>query len=54
MNDVREAQIFVGALGASHPIYTEATWTPTLSDWIGAHARMLEYVGGAPALMVSG
>jgi transposase len=48
----RDAQIFVGALGASHLIYAEATWTQTLPDWIGAHVRMLEYVGGVTALIV--
>lgn len=50
--ETRAAQIFVAALGASHLIYTEATWTQTLPDWIGAHVRMLEYVGGVPALIV--
>jgi len=50
--DTREAQIFVGALGASHLIYAEATWTQSLPDWIGSHVRMLEYVGGVPALIV--
>jgi transposase len=43
--EISAAQIFVGALGASHLLYTEATWTQTLPDWIGAHVRMLEYVG---------
>ena len=52
MGDVREAQIFVGALGASHLLYLEATWTQTLPDWIGAHVRMVEYVGGVTALIV--
>jgi transposase len=46
------AQIFVGALGASHLLYPEATWTQTLPDWIGAHVRMLEYFGGVTALIV--
>ena len=50
--EVRDAQIFVGALGASHLIYVEATWTQSLPDWIGAHVRMLEYIGGVPALIV--
>jgi transposase len=50
--EIREAQIFVAALGASHLIYAEPTWTQTLGDWIGAHVRMLEYYGGAPALIV--
>ena len=48
----REAQVFVGTLGASHLLYVEATWTQTLPDWIGAHVRMLEYLGGVPALLV--
>ena len=50
--EIREAQLFVGALGASHLLYVEATWTQTLPDWIGAHVRMLEYVGGVPALII--
>jgi transposase len=50
--ETRDAQIFVGALGASHLLYVEATWTQTLPDWIGAHVRMLEYIGGVPALIV--
>ena len=50
--ELTEAQIFVGALGASHLLYTEATWTQTLPDWISAHVQMLEYLGGVPALIV--
>ena len=50
--EVRDAQVFVGALGASHLLYVEATWTQALLDWIGAHVRMLEYLGGVPALLV--
>ena len=37
--EVREAQLFVAALGASNYTYAEATWTQGLSDWIGAHCR---------------
>lgn len=48
----RATQVFVGALGASHLLYVEATWTQALPDWIGAHVRMLAYVGGVPALLV--
>src|SRR6185437_8137958 len=47
-----DAQIFVSALGASHLLYTEATWTQTLPDWIGAHVRMVEYYGGVTALII--
>lgn len=50
--DIHEAQIFVGTLGASHYIYTEATWTQRLPDWIGAHGRMYQDFGGVPALTV--
>lgn len=33
-------------------LYVEATWTQALPDWIGAHVRMLESLGGVPALLV--
>jgi transposase len=46
------AQTFVGALGASHLLYPEATWTQTLPEWIGAHACMLEYFGAVTTLIV--
>jgi transposase len=49
---IRQAQIFVGTLGASHYIYAEATWTQQLPDWIGAHVRMYTELGGVPALTV--
>ena len=47
--EIREAEIFVGVLGASNLTYAEATWTQTLPDWTGAHARMLRFFGGAPS-----
>ena len=50
--EIRTAQVFVAALGASHLIDAEATWTQSLPDWIGSHVRMLEYLGGVPALIV--
>ena len=37
---MREAELFIGVLGASNFTYAEATWTQTLPDWIGAHVRM--------------
>jgi transposase len=49
---VRQAQIFVGVLGASNYLYAEATWTQALPDWIGAHVRMYEAWGGVPAVTV--
>src|SRR5260221_9492805 len=46
--EVREAEIFVGVLGASNFTYAEATFTQSLPDWIGAHARMVRFLGGVP------
>ena len=50
--EIREAQIFVAVMGASSFTYAEATWTQGLADWIGAHARALEAIGGVPRLIV--
>jgi transposase len=50
--EVRAAQVFVGALGASNYCYAEATWTQTLPDWIASHVRMFEDFGGTTALTV--
>ena len=49
---IREAQVFIGALGASNYTYAEATWSQSLPDWLGSHGRMLEYFGGCTALIV--
>jgi len=46
--EVRQAQIFVATLGASHYIYTEASWTQQLPDWIGSHTRTYEHLCGVP------
>ena len=50
--EVRTAQIFVAALGASNYTYAEATWTQQLPDWIASHVRTLEYFGGVTALII--
>ncbi len=50
--EIRGAWIFVAVLGASNFTYAEATWTQGLADWIGAHTRALEAIGGAPRLIV--
>jgi transposase len=50
--EVRDAWIFVAVLGASNFTYAEATWTQGLADWIGAHTRALEAIGGVPWLIV--
>ena len=50
--EIREAQVFVAALGASNYTYAEATWTQSLPDWLASHVRMLEYFGGCTAVIV--
>ncbi|MCK5651695.1 MAG: IS21 family transposase, partial [Gemmatimonadetes bacterium] len=50
--EVREAQIFVGVLGASNFTFAEATWTQSLPDWIASHVRMFNYFGGVSALLI--
>ena len=50
--EVRQAQIFVAVLGASNYTYAEATWTQQLADWIGAHVRVFEFLGGASEVVV--
>lgn len=51
--EVRQAQVFVGVLGASNYTYVEATWTQGLPDWIASHTRMLAFFGGVPGQLVS-
>ena len=50
--ELREAQLFVGTLGASNFTFAEVTWTQALPDWIASHARMYAYFGGVPRLTV--
>lgn len=49
---IRQAQIFIAALGASNYTYAEATWTQSLPDWIASHTRAYEYMGGVPKVTV--
>jgi transposase len=39
-------------LGASNFIFAEASWTQELPDWISAHTRAFEAIGGSPNLLV--
>lgn len=50
--EIRHAQIFVAVLGASNYTFCEATWTQSLPDWLGSHARTFEFLGGVPRLVV--
>ena len=51
--EVHACQLFVAALGASSYTFAEATWTQTLADWIGSHARAFAFFGGVRAMVVS-
>jgi len=46
--EVREAHIFVAALGASNLTYAEARWTQGLADWLGCHVNTFAFLGGVP------
>src|ERR1700693_1646196 len=50
--EIRTAQIFVAVLGASSFTFAHAGWTQALPDWIDAHVRALEAIGGVPHLLV--
>lgn len=50
--EIHEAEIFVGCLGASQFIFTEATATQRLPDWIQSHIHMFEYFGGVSEIIV--
>ena len=50
--EIRMAQMFVAVLGASSFTFAKATWTQALPDWIDAHVRAFEAIGGVPELVV--
>src|ERR1700761_2697630 len=50
--EVRRAQIFVAALGASNLTYAEARWTQGLADWIGCHVNAFAFLGGVTRQVV--
>ncbi len=50
--EIRPAQIFVAVLGASSYTYAEAVESQGLADWIGAHVRAFQCLGGAPEVLV--
>jgi len=50
--EIRPAQIFVAAMGASSYTYACATATQTAPDWVGSLIGALEFIGGVPRLIV--
>lgn len=52
VGEIREAEIFVAALGASNYTYAEATWDQGLANWINSHIRTFEFYHGVPAITI--
>jgi transposase len=50
--EIRNAQIFVAAMGASNYTYAEATYSEGLQDWLSSHVRLFDFLGGVPELLV--
>jgi len=50
--EITRAQIFVAVLGASNYTFACATPRQTTEDWIAAQVLALEFLGGAPKLIV--
>ena len=50
--EIRQAQVFVAALGASSYTFACATWTQQSVDWIGAQVDALGFIGGCPECVV--
>ena len=50
--EIREAEIFVAALGASSYTYAEATWSQNVQDWVEAHIHAFEFIQGCPTVLV--
>ena len=51
--EVRAAQVFVAALGASNLTYAEARWTQSLPDWIGCHIGAFAFFCGVARQIVA-
>jgi len=51
-SEVRQAEIFVGVLGASSYTFAEGQESQTLAHWIGGHVRMFAFFGGVTELTV--
>ena len=47
-----QASLFVAVLGASSYTFAEATRSQDLSCWISSHIRALEFMGGAPEVVI--
>jgi len=47
-----ECELYVSALGVSGKIYTEATLTQQIPDWLASNENAFHFYGGVPELMI--
>jgi len=50
--ELRDAEVFVYALGASSYIYAEGQWGQDQANWIGGHERTFQHLGGVVPVTV--
>jgi len=50
--EVRQAEVFVGVLGASNYTHACAVWSQELENWIACHVGAFEFFGGVPRVTV--
>jgi transposase len=50
--ELHECELFVAALGLSGKIYTEATLTQQIPDWLASNENTFHFYGGVPGLMI--
>mgnify|MGYP003627231049 CR=1 FL=1 len=50
--EIRTALIFVAVMGAFNYTFAEATYSQSLPDLLGSHARAFSFMGGVPQMMV--
>jgi transposase len=50
--EIRQAQIFIAALGASNYTFSEATMSQDSASWIRSHVHAFEFFGGVPQILV--
>jgi len=50
--EIRDAQIFVAVLGASNYTFACASWSQKQIDWLNAHVKAFEFLGGVTEIVV--
>jgi transposase len=51
-HEVHKAQIFVAVMGCSNYTFAFASKSQKLEDWIDAHVKMYEFLGGSPQTVI--